>query len=386
MRWRIIALLFAARVGLGLQFQTAGSVGDDLARAFGLSYAEIGTLVGLFMAPGLFLAIPAGAAGRYVSDRTLCGCGMLALALGGMVSAMASDPWLIGAGRALAGAGFLFANLYFVKMAADWFSGREIATAMAILVMSWPFGIALGQVAHEWLAAAAGWRWPFLAASAYCLAGGLALFVFYRPPEAQAQASNASEFWLSRRELVLTLIAALVWAAVNAGYIVYLTFAPLALEAEGLGQIEAAAIVSIGSWVMIFSGMICGHISDRIGRPDLVLTVCMVVAMGSMALFAVAGNGVWASLLFGLIGMAPAGVIMALTAEAMRPERRAFGMGVFLSVYFLVNAAAPAAAGWLYDRSGDPFSPILFGIAMFGLVIAFNAWFRFAQRKMGSFS
>ncbi len=75
-RWRILGLLFLARIGLGFQFQTVASVGDDLFVAFGLSHADIGLLIGLFMAPGLFLAIPAGYWGRYVSDRMMVVLGL----------------------------------------------------------------------------------------------------------------------------------------------------------------------------------------------------------------------------------------------------------------------------------------------------------------------
>ena len=159
------------------------------------------------------------------------------------------------------------------------------------------------------------------------------------------------------------------------------------LETHGLGAIEAAAIISIASWVMIFSGAACGQVSDRLKRPNIILTVCMISAMASLALLAVNGAGVTASLAFGLIGMAPAGVIMALTGEAMRPERRAFGMGVFLSGYFAINAMAPPIAGWIYDATSDPFSPLIFGIVLFALVIVSNIWFRLAQRKKeGSFA
>lgn len=161
MRWRILALLFAARVGLGFQFQTLGAVSGELSGAFGLDHAQIGMMIGVFMAPGLFLALPAGFSGRFASDRVLAGLCLVALALGGAVSAMAVGPGVIGLGRVLACAGFLFASLYFTKMVADWFEGREIATAMSILVMSWPFGIAMGQVGHTWLTGLYGWRVPF---------------------------------------------------------------------------------------------------------------------------------------------------------------------------------------------------------------------------------
>jgi len=52
---------------------------------------------------------------------------------------------------------------------------------------------------------------------------------------------------LTRREWTLTLIASLVWAAFNAGYIVYLSFAPRVLTAGGLGPLEAASIISLAS-------------------------------------------------------------------------------------------------------------------------------------------
>ncbi len=299
-RWAILALLFATRVGLGLQFQTLGSVADPLAKDLHLSFTQIGTLIGLFMIPGLVLAIPLGFAGRYASDRALVAAGLAALALGGGVAAAADDFGLLALGRLLCGVGFVVTTIFFTKMVVDWFAGRELATAMAVLVMSWPFGIAMGQV----------------------------------------------------------------------------------LVAGGLGMIEAASIISLASWVMIFSGAACGQLADRSGRSDLILSACLVVAMGSLALLSHVAWAVPLSLLFGLIGMAPAGLIMALTGAAMAPHKRAFGMGIFFGACFVVTAPAPAIAGWLFDRSHDPFLPILFAIALFALTLGANFAFRIAERKM----
>jgi cyanate permease len=178
----------------------------------------------------------------------------------------------------------------------------------------------------------------------------------------------------------LTLIAAVAWATFNAGYVIYLSFAPRVLVAGGLGAFEAASILSLASWVMILSGALCGLIADRTGRADLILYFCLGCAMVSLALLPQVAWAVPVSLLFGLLGMAPAGIIMALTGAAMAPQNRAFGMGVFRSVFFLLTGPAPALAGWLYDRTGDPFVPILAAIAMFGLTIVTYAFFRIAQR------
>ena len=102
--------------------------------------------------------------------------------------------------------------------------------------------------------------------------------------------------------------------------------------------------------------------------------------MASLALLPQVAWAVPVSLMFGLLGVAPAGIVMALTGAAMAPQKRAFGMGVFLSVFFLLTGPAPALAGWLYDRTGDPFVPILLAIAMFGLTLVAYVAFRIAQR------
>ena len=381
-RWRMLALIFVVRTGLGFQFQTMGSVGEALTSPLGLSYAELGTLIGIFFLPGLVLAIPAGYAGRHVSDKALVALGLAALAIGGALCAIAHGFGLMALGRALCGAGFVISTIFMTKMVADWFVGREIATAMAVLVMSWPFGIAMGQVSHAWMASAVGWQWAFATASLYCLAGAAVVLSAYRPPPAAVATATVGPISsaLTRREWILILIAALVWGCFNAAYIIYLSFAARVLVQGGLGTLEAAATVSLASWVMIVSGAICGQIADRTGRSDAVLYFCLIVAMAALALLPHTKFAVPLTLAFGLLGMAPAGLIMALTGQAVAPERRAFGIGVFLAVFFVFTAPTPTIAGWLYDRTGDPFWPILFAIALFALTLVCNLAFRLAQR------
>ena len=267
-------------------------------------------------------------------------------------------------------------------MVADWFAGKELATAMGALVMSWPFGIAMGQIGHGWLAVVFDWRTAFAVATIYCLAGAILVFLFYRRPKQGPTRDVAGPVGLSRRELILTIFASLVWGFFNAAYIVYLSFAPRILVVGGLGQVEALAVISLASWVMIFSGALCGQIADRSGKPDLVLYLCMIAAVGTLVLLPVTALAIPLSLIFGLMGMAPAGVIMALTGEAMSPENRALGMGVFFSFYFLSTAPAPSIAGWLFDTGSDPYWPILFGAALFVITAACNLWFRIAQKSL----
>lgn len=366
-RWRILALLFLARIGLGLQFQTLASVGDNLVVAYGLDYADIGLLIGLFMAPGLFLAIPAGYWTKYLSDRDMVVFGLGALAAGGLVSAMATDSWIMGLGRVLAGIGFLFSTLYLTKMVADWFESREIATAMSLFVMSWPLGIAMGQVGYARITEAYGWQVPFQVASIYCLIAALGVLAFYKAPK-ELPKGGAGSARLTMQEWKLILIAGCAWGALNAGYVIYLSFSPKVLENLGHSAFSAASIVSIASWVMILSGAVCGRIADRTGRGMMIVVTCMSVAVLSLALLGLPGAGIGASLLFGLIGMAPAGIIIALSGQAVRPQVRSFCMGIFLTVYYAFLMLTPPAAGTILDKTGNPQAPIWLAMVLFASV------------------
>ncbi len=376
MRWRILALLFFARIGLGLQFQTLASVGDGLVAAFDLDYASLGLLIGLFMAPGLVLALPAGLLGRLVPDREMAVFGLMALAAGGLVSALAGGATGIGAGRVIAGAGFLIANVYCTKMVADWFDGREIATAMSIFVMSWPVGIAMGQVGHVWLAEAFDWRVPFHLASLYCLLGALGVFAFYRSPNDRPPQTTKAAVRMTRQEWVLVFCAGVAWGTFNAAYVTYLSFGPKVLEDLGQTTIGAAGIISVTSWVMIVSGAMCGQIVDRFGRRYSVLAVCMTAAVIALWLLSTPGAGLAASVLLGLVGMAPAGVIMALAGLAMRPDVRALGMGVFFTIYHVFLLATPPVAGAILDATGDANGPIWLAMILFASVLPFAVVFK----------
>lgn len=387
-RWKILILLFLARTGLGYQFQVLGSVSPQLIDELGFNYRETGTLIGLFMMAGIILSFPAGLAGRYVSDRIMVGSGLAILAIGGLISSVGSGFYLIGLGRLICGAGFVLGTLYFAKMIADWFSGKELATAMGVLVMSWPIGIALGQLLHPLLAASYGYSAAFQIASVYCLGGAAAVLLLYRTPEipdsdpaSNAETTNVQTAKFSPKQWKLTLTAAAAWGLFNAGYVVYLSFSQKLIFDNGFTLLQASAIASLPSWIMLFSGIVAGQIADRTGSRDLLLYGCMLAAVISMLMLKDSRLVIAGVLIFGVMGMAPAGVIMALTADAMPVQARAFGMGVFFTIYFVIVMPAPAIAGWLFDLTGKSFMPLQFAALLFGATAITNYMFRNIQAK-----
>jgi predicted MFS family arabinose efflux permease len=381
-RWIILLCLFLGRTALGVQFQSLVSVSDQVAGELGLSFAELGTLIGFMFLPGLVLAFPTGWLARWMSDRTAVTLGLLLIAGGGAVAAGSSDFDGIATGRALTGVGFVICSLYFTKMVADWFAGRELAAAMGMLTMSWPAGIAISQVTHGAIGEAYGWQTAVWTATAYGLVAATVVWIGYRAPARLADApSPSAQMCLTGREWWLTAMAALAWAGFNAGYAVYLTFAPQVLIADGLDAVSATARVSLASWMMMASLPLGGIVADRTGRPDTVLFVSMSIAVAALIVLPNVPLTLGAAVAFGLIGMAPAGVIMALTGRAMAPERRAFGMAVFYSAMYPITALAPIGGGWLYDLTGEVTTPLLLGIGLFTMTAATYAAFRLLERR-----
>jgi MFS family permease len=142
-RWSILALLFAIRATMAFQFQSVAAVAPLLGRDFGVGLADIGVLIGLYFAPGIVLALPGGAIGQRFGDKAGVLAGLALMFAGGLAMTL-SESWSGQlAGRLVAGTGGVLLNVLMTKMVTDWFAGREISTAMAIFVNSWPFGLAI---------------------------------------------------------------------------------------------------------------------------------------------------------------------------------------------------------------------------------------------------
>jgi MFS family permease len=142
-RWTILAVLFIARAAMAFQFQSVAAVAPELHKSLGATLADIGVLIGLYFAAGAALALPGGAIGRRFGDKRTLVAGLV-LMLTGEALMSASGSWNAQlAGRLIGGTGGVLLNVSMTKMVADWFAGREIATAMALFVNSWPAGIAV---------------------------------------------------------------------------------------------------------------------------------------------------------------------------------------------------------------------------------------------------
>jgi predicted MFS family arabinose efflux permease len=379
--WLMLAVLFLARTTMALQFQTVASTGPFLLDALEIDFAALGALIGLYMLPGVVIALPGGLFGQRFGAKRVVLAGLVLMALGAAMMAVSSSFAAAAAGRLIAGTGAVLLNVMCTKMIADWFAGREIVTAMALLVTSWPFGLAVGLVAFGPLAAAGGWR-AVMHLSAFVSVASMLLIAFaYRdPPHAPAPSAARFRLELTGREWLLVGVAAAIWGFYNVAYIVLISFVPELFTARGYALVDASWIVSLIGWVLIPSIPLAGYVVERFGRPNLF----MAGGFSTAALAALALPFVDSPLIaFGVIALAigaPAGMIMALPAQALRPESRAVGMGLFFTCYYAALALLPGGAGLARDLSGSPAAPAVFAGAMMLLCLIGLCVFLVAKR------
>jgi predicted MFS family arabinose efflux permease len=108
----------------------------------GIGYTQLALLIGFYLLPGVVIAYPSGLLGRRFDDKRIAIFGMTLMVAGGALTASSYNYEIFLIGRLISGVGAVLLNVLLAKMVTDWFVGRELATALALLVSSWPVAIA----------------------------------------------------------------------------------------------------------------------------------------------------------------------------------------------------------------------------------------------------
>ncbi len=352
-RWGILAILFFIRLTIAFQFQSVAAVAPLLETTFGVGLADIGILIGLYFTPGIVLALPGGAIGRKFGDKPTTVAALVLMTAGSLAMALTETWGLQMVGRLVSGAGGVLLTVQLTKMGADWFAGKEIATAMAIFVNSWPAGVAISLLVLPAIGTAHGAGAVFLAVGAL-LAIAIALTALYRsPPAPAANVTATTSARLDSRSLLAVIVAGAIWGLFNVGFAMIFSFGPSLLVERGWSIAAAGSTISIVLWLSVISVPSGGYLADRTGRPMMLTVAASLVVALLLALLTRSDAVVPIVVLLGLVSGHPAGPIMSLPARILGPETRAIGMGVFYTLYYAAMMLGPAVAGRLAKWTGS---------------------------------
>jgi MFS family permease len=362
-RWFILAVLFVVRLTMAFQFQSVGAVAPLLGHDFGVGLADIGILIGLYFTPGVALALPGGAIGRRFGDKSTVLAALLLTLIGGLAMAL-SNSWTVQiAGRLVAGAGGVLLNVQMTKMVADWFAGKEIATAMAIFVNSWPAGVALSLLTLPSIGIAYGVSAVYLAVVALIGFGLVLLAVGYQAPANSVTVATASAR-LDCNATIAVITAGLIWGLYNVGFAMIFSFGPSMLVERGWSISAAGSIISIVLWLTVISVPLGGFLADRTKRPEFILVAGCIAFAVLMVALPRSGVVILTVAALGLVCGQPAGPILSLPARVLQPATRAIGMGVFYTLYYATMMLGPVVGGACAKWAGSAGAAFDFGAAV----------------------
>lgn len=380
-RWFILAVLFIARFALGYQFQSAGSVAPFLVHELSVDYAAIGLLVGVFLLPGVVLALPSGYLSRNFGDKSAVASGMALMAVGGVLSGATDSYDVLFAGRVVSGIGGAILVVVMSKMLVDWFANKELFFSMAVFIIGWPVGIAAGQATQSGLANVTSWHMVFLSSAALVALAMVLVLLVYRTPIELRQSVAGGRSKLTGAEMTVICLAGMAWMVLNGAYLIILSFGPAHLMELGLPVAQANSVVSVMSWVMVFALPLGGYVASRYNAPNLVMIVGLAVGI----VFCGAIPFLPAPILtFALLGIAlglATGVVSSLPAEVLPPPIRAPGFGLYYLWYFVGMPILIPIAGFLRDRTGSVTASLIYATALLACSLVLLALFRLAQAR-----
>jgi cyanate permease len=199
---------------------------------------------------------------------------------------------------------------------------------------------------------------------ALCAGAALGAFALVSQPSEQKQRTVTGRSRLPGGMLVQVLIAGTAWGAMNLACVLFFSYAPLLLVAQGSSSTAAASLTSLAVWFTIVSIPSGGYLIHRSGRPIAAIVVCSLVAAAALALFVAEIHPTISCMVFGVFVGPLSGAILSLPSKVLAPRDRALGFGVFYTCFYALMAVGPLAAGYLQDVWGSPSAALIAGAAL----------------------
>lgn len=330
---------------------------------FGISYGELGLIVGISSALGGFLQMVFGMAGRYVPHKLLIGLGNIGCGLTVALLGTVGSFFEFSLVRVLHQVAQAPQHPIGNSMIANRFDRRKRGSALSIHVAGGNLGTILVPLVGTFLISRLGWRPTLLIFSLPGLIVGSAIVATIRDTQASHAGRESERISFTNdigliarnRTLLLITLASMVGAG-GRGLGVILTYIPLYL-ANGL-KLSPTLVGALFTTLLVGSivGPIAGgRAADLLGRKrsmlftlagSFVFTILLVVSGSTLAAVA-------AALAFmGLFVYAQGPIMQTYLADVAPPQSRDAIFGVYFAATFLVGAGYAALIGALIDRFG----------------------------------
>jgi FSR family fosmidomycin resistance protein-like MFS transporter len=322
---------------------------------FGLTYAAVGLLRGVFAGTMAGLQIPAGFLAERIGAASVLAGGTALAGLGYCLAGLSGSFAMLLAALVIGGIGASTQHPVASTMVARAFAGPRSLKALG----GYNFAGDIGKMAIPALLAlmltVMPWRPTLgLLGALGCVAA--AAIILFRPRQAIAPAAEqktscrAAHPAAGRFAFPTLLLIGVVDSATRMGF---LTFLPFILAAKG------ASLPVIGvALTLVFAGgaagkLVCAFLGARFG---VIATVCLTEALTAILIMAILPSPLEvAVVLLPLIGIALNGtssVLYGSVPDLVAPDRQALAFGIFYTGTIGAGAIAPVLYGFAGDTLG----------------------------------
>ncbi len=347
-----LAILVFARVSVSFQFQSVAPLSILLDDRFPIGLSRLGLLLGLYMVPGIAVALVLPALIARILRTATIGAAFLLMAAGETIVWTAAGFETALAGRLVAGAGGCVIYIVTINLVADLDTSVLRHTRMGLIAAAWPLGNALALGALGWMVHAhAGIASHAPLALVIASLGAISLLLV-RSRDSSAAAGPTPSFTRWRSVLGRIWPVALAFALYNIAFIILTGFAARILMEDGVDPAVASGIASIPMWMFLVSVPLGGFIAGRSPGGDfrIVMVGCVAAAIAVLA----SAGGMAQALCYvtaGLIGGLPTAPLLARGRDISGDGTDITYSALFF-VFFAALVVLPPLAGWAADAVG----------------------------------
>jgi cyanate permease len=376
--WGMLALswllYFSFAFTLASLFPIVGTVRAEL----GLSYAEVGVILGSWQLIYLVAAIPVGMLVDRFQPKLVLFVGTLIVALSQLGRSMAESFWGLFLAVALLGLGGPVMSVGLPKVIAEWFTGKPRALASGIYMTGANVGqmSALALTAFLTISLDGSWRVTLRIFAAMVIVNAFLWLIFAKPSRRAVGGGPRSNVMRDMQHVVkvpgLWLIVIVGFSGFLAGH-GYRAWLPEMLTSKGISVTQAGLVAAVPAFFgIIGSIVIVGVLSPRSYKATV---IAMLITIGCAILVAAAATGPVLLVAVAVEGFCAAALVPTLMNQLMEmPQIGPRFMGAAAGLYFTVGEMGgfigPSIIGVMLSITGSFSAGILvLSLTMWAMVL-----------------
>lgn len=335
-----------------------GAMSVQIGASMGVSAVRVGMLASVFAAATVAGSAPLGRmVGRWGIRRSLTVSALVA-ATGGVLAALAANPWMLAGALLLAGFGNALGQPAGNALVASHVAERRFGIGFAIKQSAIPLATTVAGLAVPLIALTVGWRWAYAASGVVAAAA-----VFIVPPDAPAVPGRSESAVPSGAVRQLWMLALGMTSAVVAASSIGSLGAAGAVAA-GLSPAAAGLLIAAGGVAGLAVRLAAGASADR-WHFDSLHAVALLTAVGAVGwlLMAVGAGAAGDAGIFvvglvvanafgwgwpGLLHLAVARRFPTATAAASGVTMTGVALGLVVGPTLLGSVTSTAGWGWAW--------------------------------------